>query len=216
VRPWAEIDEELRGCRAAHAQLVAGIRTLTDEEARRPSRLPGWTVGHVLTHLARNADSHRRLFDAAARGEVGERYPGGREQRDGEIEAGSGRPAAELVKDVSESAAALEAAWDAGTSWDAVGGNRGVTEPLSELPFKRWREVEVHHADLGLGFSFSDWSSGYVRRELHRAEMAWRASQPMGLTGLPAAALALPPPQRLAWLLGRVDVPGLPHAPDWL
>ena len=216
MRPWTEIEDELQGCRAAHARLVAGLGTLTDDQVRQPSQLPGWSVGHVLTHVARNADSHRRLFDAAARGEVGERYPGGREQRNGEIEHGSVRPAAVVRADVADSAASLEAAWDACTTWEAVGGNRGTAEPLSETPFKRWREVEVHHADLGLGFSFADWSSGYVRRDLRRAEMVWRASHPMGLTGLPAAALAMPPNERLAWLLGRIQVDGLPDPPEWL
>jgi ABC-type lipoprotein export system ATPase subunit len=36
--------------------------------ATDPSRLPGWNFGHVITHLARNADSHRRLIDAAETG----------------------------------------------------------------------------------------------------------------------------------------------------
>jgi maleylpyruvate isomerase len=173
-------------------------------------------VGHVLTHLARNADSHRRLFEAAARGDEVERYPGGVEQRNREIEEGAGRSAAELVADVAESGAALEAAWAACTDWSRAGRNRGAVEPLSELPFKRWREVEVHHADLGLGFGVARWSSGYVRRELRRAEMAWRATHPIGLTGLPPAALALDPNRRLAWLLGRLTVDGLPEAPPWL
>jgi maleylpyruvate isomerase len=216
VRPWTEVAAELEGARAAHVALVAGLASLTDEQAGAPSRLPGWSVGHVLTHVARNADSHRRLFDAAARGEEADRYPGGSEQRSREIDEGAGRPAAELVADVRSSAAALEAAWDACTDWSRAGRHRGAVEPLSELPFKRWREVEVHHADLGLGFGFDDWTSGYVRRELRRAEMAWRATHPMGLTGLPPAALALPPARRLAWLLGRLPVDGLPDPPDWL
>jgi hypothetical protein len=34
----------------------------------------------------------------------------------------------------------------------------------------------------------------------------------MGLTGLPAEALAVPPYQRLAWLLGRQGIEGLDAA----
>jgi hypothetical protein len=34
----------------------------------------------------------------------------------------------------------------------------------------------------------------------------------MGLTPLPAAALALAPSDRLAWMMGRVDVDGLAPA----
>jgi maleylpyruvate isomerase len=39
-------------CQAAHARLVARVEQITDEQVRSPSRLPGWTVAHVLTHLA--------------------------------------------------------------------------------------------------------------------------------------------------------------------
>jgi maleylpyruvate isomerase len=34
----------------------------------------------------------------------------------------------------------------------------------------------------------------------------------MGMTPLPAAALALPPTTRLAWMMGRVEVDGLEPA----
>ena len=86
--------------RTSHVRLAGTLARLDDASARRPSLLPGWTVGHVLTHLARNADSHVRLVQAALRGEVGDQYPGGNPQREADIEAGAGRPAAELVEDV--------------------------------------------------------------------------------------------------------------------
>ncbi|MET0910545.1 MAG: maleylpyruvate isomerase N-terminal domain-containing protein, partial [Ilumatobacteraceae bacterium] len=46
-------------------------------DAELPSLLPGWTRGHVLTHIARNADSFVRLLEAAGRGEVVTQYAGG-------------------------------------------------------------------------------------------------------------------------------------------
>jgi maleylpyruvate isomerase len=206
------------GCRAAHGLLLATIAGLDDASARSPSLLPGWTVAHLLTHLARNADSHVRQLEAARRREPTERYPGGRGQRAGEIDAGADCPAAQLVADVAETIAKLERTWESleeGT-WGYGGGtSMGAAEPAALLPWKRWREVEVHHADLGMGFGFDDWSVGYVRRELHLAEMGYRASQPMGLTGLPAAALRLPPARRLGWLTGRLTVPDLPAPPPW-
>jgi maleylpyruvate isomerase len=73
----------------------------------------------------------------------------------------------------------------------------------------------VHHADLGAGFGPDDWPAAYVRKELARQVMRWRGTHAMGLTELPAAALALPPARRLAWLLGRAAVPGLEPAPPW-
>ena len=43
-----------------------GLAGLDDAGARSASLLPGWTVGHVLTHLARNADGMLHLVDWAA------------------------------------------------------------------------------------------------------------------------------------------------------
>ena len=76
-------------CRAAHARLVARVEHITDEQVRSPSRLPGWTVAHVLTHLARNADGHVRRLEGALRGEDVPRYPGG--PRSGTAKSTKGR-----------------------------------------------------------------------------------------------------------------------------
>ena len=45
----------------SHARLESTLNGLTDEQARQPSLLPGWSRGHVATHLSRNADALRRL-----------------------------------------------------------------------------------------------------------------------------------------------------------
>ena len=87
-------------CRDSHARLLAAVRPLTDSDVRRPSRLPNWTIGHVLTHLARNADGHVRRLDGALRGENLARYPGGTVQRDTDIEHGARRSAADIVADL--------------------------------------------------------------------------------------------------------------------
>ncbi|MDQ6617588.1 MAG: maleylpyruvate isomerase family mycothiol-dependent enzyme [Actinomycetota bacterium] len=203
-RVRADID----GCRAAHARMLATVEGVTDEVVRRPSRLPGWTVGHVLAHLARNADSHIRRIEGAIRDEVVDQYPGGREGRRDEIEAGAGRPAAELGADVRATAEALDAAWESlpEVAWAryarAVGG---AVLPIEVLPSSRWREVEVHHADLGLGFGYEDWSDGFVADELPRA----LATVP-GRLGDPRARRQL-----CAWLLDRAAEPGQLVLESW-
>jgi hypothetical protein len=50
------VEEAAKELSTATDSLVDGIGRLTDADARGPSLLPGWTRGHVLTHLARNAD----------------------------------------------------------------------------------------------------------------------------------------------------------------
>src|SRR5467141_2554154 len=92
-----DVARSVNGCRDAQARLVASLSSLTDEEARRPSLLPGWTVGHLLTHISRNGDSLVRRLEGSLHGEVVEQYAGGAAGREAEIEAGAGRPAAALV-----------------------------------------------------------------------------------------------------------------------
>jgi maleylpyruvate isomerase len=192
---------DIDGCRAAHARLSETLDTVTDDVARQPSLLNGWTVGHVLTHLARNAEGQLRHAEGALRDEVVDQYPGGRQGRAADIEAGAGRPAAELVADVRETAAAVEAAWESlpEVAWSRYArAVSGAVLPLEVLPWRRWREVEVHHADLGLAFGYRDWSEGFVADELPRL--------------LLTVPQRLPDPQSrrqlCAWLFDRASEPG--------
>ncbi len=204
------MDDELlatmAGCSAAHRRLEATLESVDEEIARQPSLLPDWTVGHVLTHLARNADSHARMLEAALAGEAFEKYPGGYEQRSHDIEAGACRSADELRQDVRAASAALEAAWARMTAatWMGHGWANGMAWPCRVLPFHRWREVEIHHVDLGLHYSPSQWPEDYVWREL-----------PLALATLPDR---LGPARRnevLAWLLGRAGQPSDIEVAPW-
>lgn len=196
-----DVDALVAGATSAHSRLRETISSMTDEIARQPSLLPDWSVGHVLTHIARNADSHTRMLDGAIAGEQRVQYPGGNEQRAADIEAGAGRPAAELVADVRDSCDRLEATWTAMTAeaW-AGGGVRadGSTWPAPLIVAHRWREVEIHHADLGLGYGPADWDDAYVATELARQ-----------LSVLPARLDPADRRQLLAWLMGRRDQPTL-------
>jgi maleylpyruvate isomerase len=210
----AERDRDIAGAEAAHRRLLA----LLAEPARpldpaAPSRLPAWTVGHVLTHLARNADSIVRALHAAARGEVVDRYEGGAAGRERDIEAGHARSTDALLADVRTTIERLEHAWSAGTDWSGRSReSNGAEIPVRDLPRARWREVEVHAVDLGLGYEPADWPGEFVRLQLRDMEMRWNARRPMGLTGLPPEALAVDPRTRLAWLFGRTEIPGLAPA----
>lgn len=209
-----DLDRDRAGATRAHVAVIAGLRDLGDDQVSQPSLLPGWTVGHVATHIARNADGHTHMLEAARRGEIAPMYPGGREQRGADIKAGASRSADELIADVVDSAARLDAAW-AAMQPEAWAG-RGVTITgemvMSELLFIRWREVVVHHADLGLGNSWMDWDEEYVRLDLARLSMLWASRKPMGLTDLPTEAMGVPPRHRVAWLLGRAEIDGLDAA----
>jgi maleylpyruvate isomerase len=210
----SDLDRDLAGAAKAHDVVIAALQDLTDEQARRPSLLPGWTVGHVVTHIARNAEGHVRMLRAALRGEVVPMYPAGLDQRTHDIEEGAGRPAVELAADVTTTAGELEAVWAEMTAeaWAGRGLTIAGESVMADLVFIRWREVTVHHADLGLGCSWSDWDTEYVRLELARLTMLWASRKPMGMTNLPPQAMAVTPHQRVAWLLGRAEIDGLAAA----
>jgi uncharacterized protein (TIGR03083 family) len=121
-------------CRAAHARLMVTVAGVTDEQARSPSRLPGWTIGHVLTHLARNADGHARRLDGALRGADVPRYPGGSAQRSAGIDAGAPRPAADIIADLAAAGSrdAPRWTWDWATS-PGTGRGQDPKEALRAL-----------------------------------------------------------------------------------
>lgn len=190
--------DDIEGCLAAHDRLERLIDGLAKETARQPSLLPGWTVGHVLTHLARNAEAMVLRVQASRQGELIEQYPGGREGRDHQITMGASRSADELIEDVIDWSRALDREFGQlpDSAWDLqVRTVRGDTHAISLLPFRRWREVEVHIADLDLGPTPQHWTPELVSRLLPRL-----------LEQLPSRtdenALA-------AWMLGRGEPPPL-------
>src|SRR5580693_2606187 len=84
---------------AATALLVETAAGLSDEQVRAASGLPGWTRGHLLAHIARNADSLRNLLIWARTGVETPQYATPDEREEG-IAAGADRPAAEQAADV--------------------------------------------------------------------------------------------------------------------
>jgi maleylpyruvate isomerase len=204
--------DAIAGCRAAHRALLRTVDGVDEATLRRPSALPGWTVAHVVAHLARNADSHVRRFEGCVRDEVVDQYPGGYEARAAEIEVGAQQPARALVADLRASCAAFEASCDAmpDDAWARLTRDVGGRErPASALVARRWQEVEVHHVDLALGYGFGEWPDPFVADCLPRM-----------LAGLPDRLPAGAPRPTfdgvddrtvLAWLFDRVDLPRMPE-----
>jgi maleylpyruvate isomerase len=166
----------------ATSRMLATAAGITDAQAREPSLLPGWSRGHVLTHLARNADGLRNLLIWARTGVVTPQYPS-QQARDDAIEAGAGRPASDLLTDLRGTAAAFraEAAAMPSGAWQAsVHGLRGRGHPAWYTITRRLSEVAIHHVDLAAGFQASDWPGWFVAERLESvaAEFAQRADTP--------------------------------------
>jgi maleylpyruvate isomerase len=219
----------IEGVVAATRRALADVAGLDEHDVRRPSLLPGWSVAHVLAHLVGNAESHVHLLAAARRGEVADQYPGGPGQRSGDIEARAALPVADLLGALVTACGRLEEAWAATPPEVWREGRARVSTgewPVAELPFRRWREVELHSVDLGLGYRPDDWPEPYVREELDRAaadlpdrlapgtavrlvadDLGWTRVVPAG-AGRPVPVTA-PARGLLAWLVGRdTESPG--------
>lgn len=152
---------------AATARVLEGA---TAVDLSVPSRCPGWSRGHVLTHLARNADGLARLARWAADGTERPQYATA-EGRAADIAAGSTRPLPEQLADLRDSAAGLAEAFAAldDDEWDArvrMGvAAQGPRVPARELPWRRLVELEVHHVDLDLPtYTPAQWQRDFVAR----------------------------------------------------
>ncbi|MEO3788162.1 maleylpyruvate isomerase family mycothiol-dependent enzyme [Actinocorallia sp. B10E7] len=222
---------------ASQERLERTLEAIDESAARGPSPLEGWTRGHVLQHIARNADSYWRLLEWARTGVEHPQYPSV-EAREAEIEAGADRPVAELAADVRESNARFVALAESLTdeAWKAtVRAMPGWPHPAWYTLHRRWREVEVHHVDLDAGYAPADWPRSYVRWELDDSLPPLRGGLPfsrvtatdLDLTvelGGDGPALEDEGHHLLAWLTGRaaasriaVPAPAWPSAPavDW-
>ncbi|MBV7697488.1 maleylpyruvate isomerase family mycothiol-dependent enzyme [Streptomyces sp. TRM70350] len=227
---------------AAADRLLADIDQLTDADVTAPSALHGWSRGHVLSHLAAQASALERLLDWARTGVENPQYAS-REARDAEIEAGARGTAAELATRVRKAAAGFrrsieelpEAAW------------RAVVRPFTgelctpqRILVIRLRELEVHHVDLAVGYTFVDIPPS--AREIILADVAGYLAQTPGMpdlelrdaTGESVHTFGGGHPERpvvtgsradlLAWLAGRSPGTGLathdsgplPELPRWI
>src|SRR5262249_43526897 len=101
-------DHDIAGAEAAHRRLDATLAGLDDRDVRAPSLLPGWNVAMVLTHIARNADSFRRMIEGAQCGEVLDQYERGAAGREADIQAGRDRECSFVVDDVRVASRLLE------------------------------------------------------------------------------------------------------------
>ncbi|GIH28307.1 maleylpyruvate isomerase [Acrocarpospora phusangensis] len=156
------------------ARLITTVSALTDADLHAPSLLPGWSRGHVVTHVARSGDSLINLFTWARTGVPTPQYPS-MEVRDADIEAGAPRPAKEQLADLEAGAARFDAAAAAMTEsdWTVLVSARGVDHPAWYVLMRRLREVEIHHGDLGTGYGWADWPEQYVVWDFHDTMRSW-------------------------------------------
>ncbi|HEX2263072.1 MAG TPA: maleylpyruvate isomerase family mycothiol-dependent enzyme [Pseudonocardiaceae bacterium] len=207
------------------------------EDLRGPSLLPGWTRGHVVCHVARNAEGLVRLLHWARTGIETPMYPS-MEARAADIEAGAGRPLDEQLDDVRNTGAAFAAATAelSAQHWEATVQTRQGAMSAATIPWARVREVWLHLVDLNAGATI-DVLPEDVATALVRDVASWMGTRvptrielripggeavtfgPETSTPVPVCGSA----QELAgWLTGRcqgdrlVAPAGLPDLPGWI
>ena len=152
---WTDVTKE--HIAAETERVVETAASLRNDAVLAPSLCEGWSRGHVLAHIARNADALSRVCAVALTGEPGTMYAS-QQARDDEIEAGARRPAAAQAADILESAERLAPLLarlgpeHADVHVERVPG--GPTLPVERVPFMRLRELVFHHVDLDACFRF--------------------------------------------------------------
>jgi maleylpyruvate isomerase len=142
----------------ATGRLLQVVADMDDAAARGASALPGWTRGHVLTHLARNADGLVNLLTWARTGVEHPMYASNAD-RDTDIEEGAPRSLWLIEQDVVAACGRFAAAATGlgDTAWQAevmMRGNRAVR--AYQVPWKRVSELWIHLVDLDAGVTFDD------------------------------------------------------------
>ncbi|MEU8128747.1 maleylpyruvate isomerase family mycothiol-dependent enzyme [Micromonospora sp. NPDC049049] len=215
---------------AATRRLLRTAASFDAADLAAASLLPGWTRGHVLAHVARNADGFVNLLTAARTGAALPMYAS-LDARTADIEAGSSRPPAAHLDDLRRTAdlfAEAVAAMPA-DAWAATVQARKGPWPAALLVWGRLREIEVHHLDLAADYRAADWSETFAHRLLreaasHHATGPTPPSMVLRLDGsehevvigerVGAPVVAGSAPDLAVWLIGRADSTLLSVTPD--
>ncbi len=115
------------------------------------SALPGWTNGHVLAHIARNAEGIGRLLTWVRTGVPTPMYESAA-ARAADIERDAGRPFDVQLADIRATAADLDTSLAAvpDTAWhNEVRMVSGRVVPGPGVPWLRVKEVWLHALDIG-------------------------------------------------------------------
>ncbi|GAB2774762.1 maleylpyruvate isomerase family mycothiol-dependent enzyme [Streptomyces chlorus] len=210
---------DLASVHAATERLLRAVAALDNAAVTQPSRLPGWTRGHVLAHIARNADALVNALEGRPM------YVSGA-TREADIERDAPRPLDVQLADLRETAARFQRVGAAPADWSrTVELRNGVTDRAERLPFRRWVEVELHHVDLGIGYEPEDLPEDFTEREIrflrarfdgHQDVPTTRLTTSDGRTwttggGAPGGPVEVegPAADLLGWLSGRRGGSGL-------
>ena len=146
-------------------RLVRSVDAMTDDQWAQPSLLPGWTRAHVVAHLTLNAEGLSGALEGVHEGREVPMYAS-QEARDGDImKLGAASPSELRDRFLASTTTIGESVEELADNLAdhlierTPGGRSFEARYVGEM---RTREVEIHHADLGLDYTAADWPPEFV------------------------------------------------------
>jgi len=143
-----------------HERVRTALDGLLDVQVAQPSRLPGWSRGHVLAHLTGLGEAVvRQLQNAYDDAPLVPFYDGGTDGRNAAIESGAHLSAAEHVARVGAVMDRVEGLLDL---LDDVALTRRTgfrDRNAAAVVLAWWRETSIHLTDLDLGVEHTMWGA---------------------------------------------------------
>lgn len=203
----------------AGQRLVRTVDGFTSDDWSAPSLLPGWSRAHVVAHLALNGEALHGVLHGVVEDDPVPMY-GSQESRDTDIEALAGADPAglrdRLLSVLTTFQDAVMAVPDDAWSGRFERTPGGQQLPLDALPLMRVREIEIHHADLGTGYTADQWPprfaevviDGMVKRldpdvNFRVTPLDSERTWDVGQIGDTTAVVTGPVAQLAWWLTGR-------------
>jgi maleylpyruvate isomerase len=212
---------------SATRRLVRTVDAMADFQFAEPSLLPGWSRAHVVAHLVLNAEGLASAVEGVREQRAVPMYAS-QDARDGDIEQLSGADPTVLRDRLLASTTAIHEAVE--ELPEELYGGRIERTPGSDRRFTagrvgemRLREVEIHHADLDLAYTWAEWPSDFTvllldnRSAVHDGApftanavdlgRSWAFAGPDGQSGGPT--VSGPGPLLAWWATGRDPGDGL-------
>ena len=149
----------------ADQALVRTVDGLDDAAYAEPSLLPDWTRGHVVAHLALNAEGLAGVLHGAHVGRVAAdvRLARGAATPTSPSCAAAPRRAARAAPRRERRCSPRRSARCTRPTGRAASSARRAdpTWRCVNVPLMRVREVEIHHADLDSGYAAADWPADF-------------------------------------------------------
>lgn len=215
----------LAAIHAATRDLVRRVDGLDDASFTDPSTLPGWSRGHVVAHVALNAEGLARVLQSLAVGEDVPMYDSV-EARNDDIASLAGAAPSVIRDRFLASTTVFQAAAEhvPDDAWRSTFQRIPGADPLpaADILGMRHREVVIHHTDLDAGFTVADWPEDFldamfnqlVRDRAGGSSMRLRTPDGEVLLGDGSGPIVSGSRADLTWwLLGRGEGTGLQADP---